>query len=62
MIYVSPWLIIVASFSLVYLTYIRKRCLLVTRDPIRIKFALMSPVNSLLQDAVNGLPTLRCLK
>lgn len=29
---------------------------------MRLKFALMSPVNSLIQDAVNGLPTLRCLK
>ena len=58
---VSPWLLIVAVFSLAYLWRIRKRCLAVTRDTIRLKFALMSPVNSLIQDAVNGLPTLRCL-
>ena len=61
-IYVSPWLTIVAAFSMCYLYRIRNRCLSVTRDPIRLKFALMSPVNSLIQDAVNGLPTLRCLK
>lgn len=61
-VYLSPWLLIVASLSIWYLVRIRKRCLSVTRDPIRLKFALMSPVNSLIQDAVNGLPTLRCLK
>ena len=60
-IFVSPLLLIVAVFSLAYLWRIRKRCLCVTRDTIRLKFALMSPVNSLIQDAVNGLPTLRCL-
>ena len=58
---VSPWLLIVAVFSLAYLWVIRKRCLAVTRDTIRLKLALMSPINSLIQDAVNGLPTLRCL-
>lgn len=59
---VSPWLLIVAVASLCYLVRIRRRCLSVTRDPIRLKFALMSPVNSLIQDAINGLPTLRCLR
>ena len=59
---VSPKLIVVVIGSIIYLTHIRKRCLSVTRDTIRLKFALMSPVNSLIQDAVNGLPTLRCLK
>ena len=60
-IFVSPWLLLVFLFSLAYLWRIRKKCLHVTRDTIRLKFALMSPVNSLIQDAVNGLPTLRCL-
>ena len=32
-----------------------------TRDTIRLKLSLVSPVNSLIQDAVNGLPTLKCM-
>jgi hypothetical protein len=28
---------------------------------MRLKATLMSPINSLITDAVNGLPTLRCL-
>lgn len=61
-IFVSPWLIIIVIGSFCYLYRIRKRCLSVTRDTIRLKFALMSPVNSLIQDAINGLPTIRCLR
>lgn len=61
MIYLSPWLLIVAVISLVYLVRIRRRCLAVSRDTIRLKIALISPINSRIQDAVNGLPTLRCL-
>jgi len=61
-IYVIPWLAIVAAISLCYLFRLRKRNLACTRDTIRLKYALMSPINSLIQDAVNGLPTLRCLK
>ena len=45
---VVPWLIIVAALSLCYLVRIRARCLSSTRDPIRLKMALMSPVNSLI--------------
>ena len=33
-----------------------------TRDVVRLRQALIAPVNSLIQDAVNGLPTLRCMK
>ncbi len=47
-IFVSPKLIVVVIGSIIYLTHIRKRCLSVTRDTIRLKFALMSPVNSLI--------------
>jgi len=61
-IYISPWLVILAAISLVYLVRLRKKCLQCTRDPIRLKYKLMSPVNSLIQDAINGLPTLRCLQ
>jgi len=60
-IYVCPWVVVIAIFSTIYLVRIRRICVLITQDPIRLKFALMSPVNSLIQDAVNGLPTLRCL-
>ena len=45
---VVPWLIIVAAASLCYLARVRARCLTATRDPIRLRFALMSPVNSLI--------------
>ena len=58
---VSHWLLLVTLLSFLYLVYIRKKCLILTSDPMRLKFALMSPVNSLIQDAVNGLPTLRCM-
>jgi len=47
-VFLSPWLLIVALASLIYLARIRARCLTATRDPIRLKFALMSPVNSLI--------------
>lgn len=57
----SPWIVIIAIFSFFYLLQIRRTNLVVSRDTIRLKYSLMSPVNSLVQDAVNGLPTLRCL-
>jgi len=57
----SPWIVIIAICSLFYLLRIRRANLVVSRDTIRLKYSLMSPVNSLIQDAVNGLPTLRCL-
>ena len=60
-VFLSPWIILLALASLCYLLRLRRKCLLVTRDTIRLKFELMSPVNSLIQDAINGLPTLRCL-
>ena len=61
-VFLSPWIIIIALISLCYLLRLRRKCLLVVRDTIRLKFSLMSPVNSLIQDAINGLPTLRSLK
>lgn len=59
--YLCPWLILLVGVSLVYLVRLRRKCLHTTRDPIRLKYSLMSPVNSLIQDAVNGLVTIRCL-
>jgi ABC-type multidrug transport system fused ATPase/permease subunit len=61
-IFVIPWLSVVVGLSLIYLVNLRKRCILVTQDPIRLKTTLMSPINSLIQDTVNGLATVRCLK
>ena len=58
---VIPWLTVVVIFSLIYLVNLRKKCVLATQDPIRLKTVLMSPVNSLIQDTVNGLPTVRCM-
>lgn len=60
-IFMSPWILVIAVFSFFYLASIRRKNLIVNRDTIRLKYSLMSPVNSLIQDAVNGLPTLRCL-
>ena len=61
LIFENPWITIVALASLFYLLRLRRKCLLVTQPTMRLKFALMSPVNSLIQDAINSLPTLRCL-
>ena len=60
-IFMSPWIALVAVFSFFYLVSIRRKNLVTNRDTMRLKYSLMSPVNSLIQDAVNGLPTLRCL-
>ena len=43
-----PWLLLVIFFVLIYLIRLRRLCLLSTRDPIRLKFSLVSPVNSLI--------------
>ena len=47
-IFVCPAIILIAILSVFYLMYIRKKCILITQDPMRLKFALMSPVNSLI--------------
>jgi len=60
-VYSIPWLLIVIAISLVYLVHLRRRSIEVGRDCMRLKSTLMSPINSLIQDAINGLPTLRCL-
>ena len=60
-VFVVPWLIVVVLISLVYLLHLRKRSMYTTRDCMWLKMTLTSPINSLIQDAVNGLPTLRCM-
>lgn len=47
-VYLNPWLAIFVAVSLVYLVRLRRKTLIVTRDPIRMKYSLMSPVNSLI--------------
>jgi ABC-type multidrug transport system fused ATPase/permease subunit len=60
-IYLFPGLIVVAAIQLFYIWRLRYLCMFATRDTIRLKYSLMSPVNSLIQDAINGLPTLKCM-
>ena len=60
-VFICPWILIFAVFSLWYLLKLRTINLRSTRDPIRMKYTLTSPINSIIQDAVNGLVTLRCL-
>ena len=60
-VWVQPRLLIVIILSLMYLIRLRGNSLYATRDCMRLKATLMSPINSLITDAVNGLPTLRCL-
>ena len=61
LIYLFPFLIVLAVIQLWLLARIRYQCICATRDTMRLKFSLTSPVNSLIQDAFNGLPTLRCM-
>jgi ABC-type multidrug transport system fused ATPase/permease subunit len=58
---VQPRLLIVIVLSFMYLIQLRKKSLYASRDCMRLKATMMSPINSLITDAVNGLPTLRCL-
>ena len=60
-IYLYPYLVIFALFQLFYLIKIRRIAMRATRDTMRLKFSLITPMNSLIQDAVNGLTTLRCM-
>ena len=45
---VSPWIAIIAILSFVYLIKIRRMTVRINRDTTRLKFSLMSPVNSLI--------------
>ena len=58
---VNAFIVLIIICSVVYLIHLRQTCIRVTQDPMRMKYTLMSPVNSLIQDAVNGIPTIRCL-
>ncbi|CDW76184.1 multidrug resistance-associated protein 4 isoform x3 [Stylonychia lemnae] len=54
-----PWVLIIAIISMIYLTKIRRVNLHIQRDGYRLKSGLMSPINSLIQDTINGLTTIR---
>jgi ABC-type bacteriocin/lantibiotic exporter with double-glycine peptidase domain len=58
---IVPWLLILVAVSFYYLMGIRRRTIFVSRDTMRLKTTLTSPINSLIKDAINGLPTVRCL-
>lgn len=60
-VYIVPWLLVIVAISTVYLLHLRKKNLYCSRDTMRLKSVLNSPINSLIHDAVNGLPTLRCM-
>ena len=45
---ISPWIIVLAVLSFFYLWGIRSKNLVTNRDPMRLKYSLMSPVNSLI--------------
>lgn len=47
-VWVVPWLLVVVMLSLVYLVYLRKKSLYTTRDCMRLKATLTSPINSLI--------------
>lgn len=45
---VCPYILIIACFSLYYLLILRRKNMAVTRDTIRLKYTLTSPINSLI--------------
>ncbi len=54
-----PWVLIMAAISLYVLIKLRKINLHCTRDTYALKAGLMSPINSLIQDTINGLTTIK---
>ena len=56
-----PWLLVMAGVSLYSLIRLRQINLHCTRDTFRLKATLMAPINSLLQDTISGLVTIRAM-
>lgn len=54
-----PWLLILTGFSLMILMKLRRINLHCTKDLYALKAGLMSPINSLIQDTLNGLTTIK---
>ena len=59
--YLYPMLIILAIVQLIYVYNLRVKCVAAVNDVVRLKQSLMAPINSILQDAINCLPTLKCM-
>lgn len=59
--YLYPYLIILAFLQLLYVLNLRKKTISAVNDVIRLKFSLLGPINSIIGDAINGLPTLKCM-
>jgi ABC-type bacteriocin/lantibiotic exporter with double-glycine peptidase domain len=57
-----PLVLIIAVFSLSVLIKLRKINLHCTRDTYALKAGLMSPINSLIQDSINGLTTIKAFQ
>lgn len=57
-----PWILIISAISLYFLIQLRKINLKCTRDTYALKAGLMSPINSLIQDTLNGLTTIKAFK
>jgi ABC-type bacteriocin/lantibiotic exporter with double-glycine peptidase domain len=57
-----PWVLIIALMSLYVLINLRNINLHCTRDLYALKAGLMSPVNSLIQDTLNGLTTIKAFQ
>jgi ABC-type multidrug transport system fused ATPase/permease subunit len=47
-VWIVPWLLLVVGLSLIYLLRLRKKSIFVSRDCMRLKSTLTSPVNSLI--------------
>ena len=60
LIYIYPIICLAVIPSVIYIFMLREKNL-ACRDTMRLKFSLITPMNSLIQDAVNGLTTLRCM-
>jgi len=57
-----PLVLVVALLSLYVLVRLRRINLHCTRDTYRLKAGLMSPINSLIQDSINGLATIKAFQ
>lgn len=59
--YLYPVLIALAVLQMIYLFMLRHKTICAVNDVIRLKYSLLTPINSIIQDAMNGLPTLKCM-
>ena len=57
--YMYPVLIILAGFQLWYLLRLRKKTISAVNDCVRMNHALVAPINSLIQDSLNGMATIK---